>query len=157
LQILVALATTRASEGLGRMAINEALAHGDGITLLMVTEKAELERVYQLRCDPFFQGTRTLEDIVGNIELEHRRILEEEALRIEAEAAAAGIEVEKRLAVGNYREEILRETQKRRYRIVLWMRHARGFIARFFLGSYEDEIIRGEPDAEGVLQLPQET
>lgn len=149
MQILVALATTRSSEKLGPLAVQEAIAHHGAITILMVTEKTELERVYQLHCDPILQGTRTLEDILHEIELEHRRMLEEQALHIDQEATAAGIEVEKRLSVGDYQTEILAELAKRPYGCLLYLRHGRGFIARFFLGADEDEAVCVRPDENG--------
>jgi hypothetical protein len=155
-QILVALATTRNADAIGRLAIEEAVREHDGVTLLMVTEKAEIERVYQLRSDPVLQGTRTLDDILREIELEHRRMLEEHAMHIEARAQEAGVEVEKRLAVGDYLGEVILEAAKRPYRCVYWLRHSRGFIARFFLGSDEDQVIRSEVGSDVRVVLDQD-
>jgi hypothetical protein len=155
-QILIALATTRNSDAIGTRAIEEARREGLGLTLLMITEKAEIERVYQLRSDPILQGTRTLDDILHEIELEHRRMLEEHALHIEATARQAGVEVDKRLAVGDYLGEVLFEAAKRPYRSVYWLRHSRGFIARFFLGSDEDEVVRSEVDPDGRVRLDED-
>ncbi|MBN1335487.1 MAG: universal stress protein [Deltaproteobacteria bacterium] len=149
MQILVALATTRSSEEIGARAVEEARASGLGLTLLLVTERDELSQVYQLRCHPAFQGTRTLEDVLREIELEHRRMLEGQALAIEASARDLGVEVETRLAVGDYPTQMALETRRRSYAAVYWLRHNRGFIARFFLGDDADEVVRTTPGPDG--------
>lgn len=144
-QILVALATTRRSDELGRRAVAEAAELGAGITLLLVTEKEEIERVYELRTDPVLLGTRPLESILGEIEEEHRRMLAEQADDIERLARAASIPVERMYASGRYEREVARVAGQGDYRVVYWLKQSRGFMARFFLGSDQDEIVRVEP------------
>lgn len=150
MRLLVALATTRNSEEMGSQAVEEARRRGVGLTLLLVTERHELERVHQLRSHPALQGTRALEDVLREIELEHRRMMEEQALRIEALALEAGLDVEKRLAMGDYEAEVAAETRRNAYAAVLWLRQNRGFIARFFLGDDAVEVACAEPDPGGV-------
>lgn len=149
MRLLVALATTRSSDALAPRALEEARLRGLPLTLLLVTERQELDRVYQLRNHPALQGTRTLEDVLREIELEHRRMMEEQAVAIEDQARALGIDVEKRLAMGDYEAEIAAEVGRHRYRAVLWMRHNRGFIARFFLGDDAVELACTEAGADG--------
>jgi len=150
-RILVALATTRSSEEIGPKAVEEAGRAGLPLTLLLVTEREELAEVYQLRSHPAFQGTRQLDDVLREIELEHRRMLEEEAVTIETRAREAGVEVETRLAVGDYAGQVALEVARRPYAAVYWLRHVRGFIARFFLGDDAGEVVRTAPGPGGAF------
>jgi len=143
-RLLVALATTRTSDGLAARALEEARRRSLPLTLLLVTERQELERVYQLRHHPALQGTRTLDDVLREIELEHRRMMEEQALQIETLAREVGIDVEKRVAMGDYEAEIAAEVARNSYAAVLWLQQNRGFIARFFLGDDELEAVCSE-------------
>jgi nucleotide-binding universal stress UspA family protein len=143
--ILVALATTRHSEALGPLAMTEARGSESSITLLLVHERDEIDRVYQLRSDPRLVGTVALEDVLAQIEEEHRRILEEHAREIERLATEAKVPVERRVVHGRYEDQVERLVAEGSWDVVLWLRHNRGFIARFFLGADEDEIVRVEP------------
>ncbi len=149
MRILLAIATTRCSESIGAAAVAEAARAGLELTLLLVTEREELSQVYQLRSHPAFQGTRTLDDVLRVIELEHRRMLEEQAMAIAAQAQAAGVEVETRLAVGDYVTQVALEADRRPYAAVYWLRQGRGFIARFFLGDDAGDVVRTAPGPDG--------
>ena len=46
---------------------------------------------------------------------------------------------------GRYEAAVAQEVAKGSYDVVFWLRQSRGFIARFFLGSDEDEVVRVEP------------
>lgn len=144
-KVLCALATTRHASELGQRAVAEAKARGASLVLLLVTETDELDRVHQLRSDPMLAGTRPLEDLLDDIEEEHRRILAEEASEIDRLAAAAGVPVERIQASGRYEPAVAQAVAAGGYDVVFWLRHSRGFIARFFLGSDEDEVVRVEP------------
>ncbi len=144
-QILCALATTRHASALGEQAVAEARRRGASLALLLVTETDELDRVYQLRSDPMLVGTRPLEHILPEIAEEHRRILLEEADQIERLAAASGVAITRIEASGRYERAVAEAVAAGAYEVVFWLRHNRGFIARFFLGSDEDEVVRVEP------------
>lgn len=144
-RVLVCLATTRHSDELARAAVNEAKRIGAAISVLMVTETEELDRVYQLRSDPRLVGTRSLEDILGEIAEEHRRMLDEHARDIEAAAQQAGVTVERVLASGRYDTEVARVAAAGTYKVVYWLKQNRSFMARFFLGADQDEVVRVEP------------
>lgn len=143
-RILVALATTRTSQDIGQQAVAEAKARGVGLVLLLVGETDELRSVYELRTDPVLLGTRPIDEIVREIEEEHRRMLDEQAEEIEAWAAAAGVPVERRAVAGKYDAEIARAAASGEFATLFWLRQSRGFIARFFLGSAEDEVVRSD-------------
>jgi hypothetical protein len=143
-KVLCALATTRHASVLGQQAVAEAKAKNAGLVLLLVTETEELHRVYQLRSDPMLLGTRALEDLLSEIEEEHRRILAEEAAEIDRLAARMGVPVERIEASGRYEHAVAQSVAAGSYEVVFWLRHSRGFIARFFLGSDEDEVVRVE-------------
>ena len=146
-QILVALATTRTSQAIGRDAVAEAKSRGVGLVLLLVAESEELRSVYELRTDPVLLGTRPIDEIVHEIEEEHRRMLTEQAEEIEALAADAGVPVERRAGSGNYDAEIARAAASGEFGTLFWLRQSRGFIARFFLGSAEHEVVRSDTRA----------
>jgi hypothetical protein len=150
-RILIALATTRSSEEIGAVAVDEARRTGLGLTLLLVTEREELGQVYQLRSHPAFQGTRTLDDVLREIELEHRRMLEEQALALEVLARAASVDLETHLAAGDYAAQVAAEVGRRPYAAVYWLCHNRSFIARFFLGDDEGDVVRTAPGPDGVF------
>jgi nucleotide-binding universal stress UspA family protein len=145
IRILVALATTRHADAIGRQAVEEAAKIGAEIDLLLVTEKEEIDRVYQLKSDPFLLGTRPLDAVLGEIEEEHRRMLAEQAEEIERFAADASVKVQRLKATGSYEREIARVAAQGDYRVIYWLRQNRGFIARFFLGADQDEVVRVEP------------
>ena len=142
--ILVALATTRTSEELGPRAVAEARERALPITLLLVTEQEEIDRVRQLRTDPRLIGTETLEDLLAHIEREHRTMLEEQADEIEALARVAGVEVAREVVSGSYEEQVAERARAGTWQVIYWLRPARGFVASFFLGSDEDEVVRVE-------------
>ncbi len=144
-RILVALATTRHADAIGRQAVDEAERLGAEIDVLLVTERDEIDRVYQLKHDPLLGGTRPLEEIVNEIAEEHRRMLEEQAQEIERFAAEIGCVVRRLTASGSYEREITRVAGQGDYAVLYWIRQNRGFIARFFLGADEDEVVRVEP------------
>lgn len=143
-RILAALATTRHSDGLASQVVGEAASRHATLTLLLVTEKEEIDRVYQLRADPFLIGDRPLADILRGIEEEHARMLDEWATDIEHMAREAGVGVERLVAEGSYDTAVARAVAEGSYDVVYWLRHNRGFIARFFLGTDEDEVVRVE-------------
>lgn len=143
-RILVALATTRHSDELGPRAVEEAKALGLPLTLLLVTEREEIDRVYQLRSDPLLLGPRPLEEILGEIEEEHRRMLERQEAEIERLAVREGVDVETIAVAGRYEDELARAIQAGDYRVIYWLKLNRGFLARFFLGADAAEVVRVE-------------
>lgn len=146
-RILVALATTRHSDELGRRAVVEAEKKGASITLLLVAESEEIDRIHQLKSDPLLLGTRELDEILGEIEEEHRRMLDEHAGEIERLAGDRGVSVERIEASGRYDRLVGDIVAHGDYEVVYWLKHSRGFVARFFLGADQDEIVRVEPRA----------
>ena len=144
-RVLCALATTRHASELGQKAVAEAKAKQASLVLLLVTETEELHRVYQLQSDPMLLGTRPLEDLLAEIEEEHRRILAEEAAEIDRLATRVGVPVERILLSGRYEQAVAQAVAAGSYDVVFWLRQSRGFMARFFLGSDEDEVVRVEP------------
>lgn len=144
MRILVALATTRTSAALGPKAVAEARLAGLPVTLLLVTEEAEIDRVRQLRTDPRLLGTDTLEQLLAHIEREHRTMLAEQADEIDALARAAGVEVARETVSGSYEQVVAERARAGPWKVIYWLRPARGFVASFFLGSDEDEVVRVE-------------
>jgi hypothetical protein len=51
--------------------------------------------------------------------------------------------------VGDYARQIAAETTRRPCAAVYWLRHNRGFIARFFLGDDAGEVVRTAPGPDG--------
>ena len=100
--------------------------------------------MYQLRADPFLIGDRPLAEILRGIEEEHVRMLDEWATELELLARAAGVAVERLAVEGSYDTAVAHAVAEGAYDVVFWLRHNRSFIARFFLGTDEDEVVRVE-------------
>ena len=141
-EILVALATTRQSDEIGKSAVAEAKDTGEKLILLLVTESEELVRIKKLRSDPYLLGTRSVEEIISQIEREHQRKLEEQADDVERTASQEGVEVSRIYVEGRYDTEIARYVSTGNYPVIYWLKQSRGFLARFFLGVDQDEVIR---------------
>jgi hypothetical protein len=70
-------------------------------------------------------------------------------VQIETQAREAGIDLEKRLSMGDYEVEVAAEVARNPYAAVLWLQQNRGFIARFFLGDDAAEVACTEADPGG--------
>lgn len=143
-RILAALATTRHSDELPRRVVEAARSRGADVDLLLVTEKEEIDRLYQLRADPFLIGDRPMAEILAGIEEEHRRMLRERADEIERLAGEVGVQVARREVQTDYETAVARALEEGTCDVVIWLRHNRSFIARFFLGADEDEVVAVE-------------
>ena len=78
-------------------------------------------------------------------------MLEEQALALEVLARAASVDLETRLAAGDYAAQVAAEVGRRPYAAVYWLCHNRSFIARFFLGDDEGDVVRTAPGPDGAF------
>jgi len=146
-RILLAVSTSRYSRHLVKTAVAEALrirekGHDVRIDLLIVAERAELERVAQRVGDVGFLGLSPQKDVIEALGAEHDRMAHRMGTRVAEAAAEVGVPVERTEVDGAFAETVIQHAEALQSDLILLTRADRPFISRILFGSDADTVAR---------------